>query len=60
MAVHFTRFKRTSDISELLAKNIYSKNGKKTTRQTTSAIIQRIFAELSNPLSPKLANKHAL
>ena len=25
----------------------------------TSAI-QRIFAELKNPLSPKLANKHAL
>ena len=39
---------------ELLAKNI-EKNSKKTTRRTTSAI-WRIFAELKDPLSPKLAD----
>ena len=37
----------------------YSKNSKKTPRPTTSAIC-RIFADLNNPLSTKLANKHAL
>ena len=37
----------------------HSKNSKKTTQWTTSAI-WRIFAELNNPLSPKLADKHAL
>ena len=35
-----------------------SKNSKKTTQRATPAI-WRIFAELSNPLSPKLADKHA-
>ena len=39
-------------VGELLAKNI-EKNSKKTTRRTTSAI-WRIFAELKDPLSPKL------
>ena len=34
-------------------------NSKKTTSQATSAI-WRIFVELNNPLSPKLAHKHAL
>ena len=35
-----------------------SKNSKKTTQRATPAI-WRIFAELNNPLSPKLADKHA-
>ena len=45
------------EIGELLAQN--SKNSKKTIRRTISAI-WRIFAELNNPVSPKLADKHAL
>ena len=36
----------------------HSKNSKKTTRQTTSSL-WRIFTKLKNPLSPKLADKHA-
>ena len=44
------------EIGELLAQNC--KNSKKTIRPTTSAI-WRIFAELNNPVSPKLADKHA-
>ena len=34
-------------------------NSKKTTQWTTSAL-RRIFAEINNPSSPKLADKHAL
>ena len=49
------------EIGELLAnwEEKHSKNSKKTTRRTTSTI-WGIFAELNNPLSPKLADKHAL
>ena len=53
---YFTRF-TSEELGELLAKN--SKNSKKTTRRTTPAN-WKIFAELDNPLSPKLADKHAL
>ena len=53
---YFTRF-TSEELGQLLAKN--SKNSKKTTRWTTSAN-WRIFAELDNPLSPKLADKYAL
>ena len=45
------------EIDELLAQN--SKNSKKRIWRTTSAI-WRIFAELNNPVSPKLGDKHAL
>ena len=44
------------EIGELLAKNIYSKNSKNTAGRMTSAT-WRIFAELKNPFSPKLADK---
>ena len=37
----------------------HSKNSKKTTRRTTSAI-WNIFVDLNSPLSPKLPDKHAL
>ena len=37
----------------------HSKKSKKTTQWTTSAI-RRILAELNNPSSPKLADKHVL
>ena len=45
-------------IKQLLAKK-HSSSSKKTSRWTTSAI-GRIFAELNNPLSLKLVDKHAL
>ena len=45
-------------MGELLAKK-NSKNSKKTTRRTKSAI-WRIFALRNNPLSPKLADKQAI
>ena len=44
-------------IKQLLAKK-HSSSSKKTSRWTTSAI-GRMFAELNNPLSLKLVDKHA-
>ena len=46
------------EIGELLAEK-HSKNSEKTTRRTTPSIWE-ISAELNNPLSHKLADKHAL
>ena len=55
MAKHFIRFTRNQQ-ANIGQKD--SKNSKKTTQRATPAI-WRIFAELNNPLSPKLADKHA-
>ena len=53
----WTKFEENFAISVKLAKNL-GKNNKKTIRRTTLATIWRILAEMNNPLSPKLADKH--
>ena len=55
MAEHFTRFTKKKYANYWPN----SKNSKKITRRTTSAI-RRIYAELNDPLSPKLADKRTL